>query len=109
MFKSRRESPGTFKGLGAFRTIGWVDNLAFEAMITVKEISKNIRGEQEHSAGTRLSLRDIIKRDPQFTQLMELFKLWLVSGTVPDMVKECWTVLISKSSLSECQKDTNNW
>lgn len=64
MFKSRRESPGTFKGLGAFRTIGWVDNLAFEAMITVKEISKNIRGEQEHSAWTRLSLRDIIERPP---------------------------------------------
>lgn len=47
--------------------------------------------------------------DPQYLWLMELFSLWLVSGTVLDMVKECQTVLISKSALPECENDINNW
>ncbi|GAB0186306.1 mitochondrial enolase superfamily member 1 [Grus japonensis] len=43
VFKSRWELPGTFKGLGAFRSTGLADNSAFETMITAKEISKNIK------------------------------------------------------------------
>ncbi|GAB0190072.1 basic proline-rich protein-like [Grus japonensis] len=43
VFKSRWESPGIFKGLGAFRSTGLADNSAFEAMIMAKEISKNIK------------------------------------------------------------------
>lgn len=40
---------------------------------------------------------------------MTLSRLWLVSGSVSDMVKECWTVLISKSAKPEHQRDINNW
>ena len=40
---------------------------------------------------------------------MEVFNLWLVTGIVPDVVKECRTVLISKSALPERQMDINNW
>lgn len=43
MLKSRWELPGTFKGLGAFRSTGLADNSAFEAIITAKEVSKNFR------------------------------------------------------------------
>ena len=50
VFKSRWESPGTFKGLGAFRSRGQADNSAFEAMITAKEISKNIKEMNKNSA-----------------------------------------------------------
>ena len=46
-----------------------------------------------------LDLRDLIETDPQHVQLMELFNLWLVSGIIPDVMKECCTVLISKSSI----------
>lgn len=89
VFKSRWESPGTFKGLGAFKTIGSTDNLAFKAMIMAKEISKNIRENSKNSAlvPDHLSLRDLIKTDPQHVQLMELFNLWLVSSVILDMVK----------------------
>lgn len=53
VFKSRWELPVTFKGLGAFRTIGQVDNSAFKAMIAVKEISKTITEMNKYSARTR--------------------------------------------------------
>lgn len=111
VFKLRWELPGTFKGPAAFRTIGQVDNSAFEAMIMAKEISKNIRGMSKNAmpGPDGLSLRDIIKIDLHFTQLMELFNLSFVPGIVLDMVKECWTVLVSKSSLLERQNDINNW
>lgn len=111
VFRSRWESPGTFKGLGAFRTIGQADNSAFEAIITVKEISKCIKEISKNTAPgpDGLSLRDLIKIDPHYTQLTELFNPWLISDTILDMVKECWSVLISIFALPECQNDINNW
>lgn len=89
VFKLRWELPGTFKGLGAFKTITFVDNFAFEAMMTAKEISKNIRDMSENSAlgPHHLSLRDLMKTHPQHVQLMELFNLWLVPGVMLDMMR----------------------
>ena len=74
---------GTFKDLAAFKIIGQADNSAFEAMITAKEVSKNIKEMSKNVAPgpDGLSLRDLIKMDPHSTQLMEHFCLWLVSGT----------------------------
>lgn len=40
VFKLRWELMGIFKGLGAFRTIGQMDNLAFEDTIVAKETLK---------------------------------------------------------------------
>lgn len=66
VFKLRCKSPGAFKGLIAFKTIGFVDNFAFEAMITAKEIAKKIKEMSKNSAPglDHLSLRDLMKTDP---------------------------------------------
>jgi len=103
--------PGTFKGLGAFVTEGQADNSAFEAMITAKEVSKNINEMNKNAVPgpDGLSLWDLNKTDPHYTQLKELLNQWLATGVIPDVVKECRTVLISKSALPERQKDINNW
>jgi len=72
VFKSRWEVPGTFKGLGAFVTVGQADNSTFEAMVTAKEVSKNINEMNKNVAPgpDGLRLRDLIKTDPHYTQLM---------------------------------------
>jgi len=43
----------------------------------------------------------LFRIDPHYTQSMELFSLWLVSGIILDVVRECQTVFISKSALPE--------
>ena len=111
VFKARWEPTGAFQGLGGFLTNGRADNSAFKVMITAKEIAKNIKEMSRNAAPgpDELTLRHLIEIDPDYTQIRELFNPWLLSGTIPDMVKECRTVLISKSALPERQNDINNW
>jgi len=80
-------------------------------LIMETEISKNIKEMSQNAAPgpDGLSVRDLIKISPHYTKLMELFSLWLASGTIPDMVRECNTVLTSKSALPGHQNDINNW
>lgn len=70
MFKSRQELPGTFKGLGAFRSTGFADNSAFETMIMTREIAKNIKEMSKNAAPgpDGLSLKDLVKIDLHNTQ-----------------------------------------
>lgn len=80
-------------------------------MITTKEILKNILEMNKNLAPEPdgLILSDLMKIDPNYSQFMTLFNVWLVSGSVPDMVKECRAVLISKWAKPERQRDINNW
>ncbi|XP_053911837.1 mitochondrial enolase superfamily member 1 [Cuculus canorus] len=111
VFKSRWESQGTHRGLGVFKSQGMADNSVFLTMITEREISKNIKEMKKNAAPgpDGLRRRDIESCDPQFKDLMEIYNLWLVSGKVPDVVKECRTILIPKSTNAERLNDINNW
>ncbi|PKU47889.1 reverse hypothetical protein [Limosa lapponica baueri] len=97
VLKQRLGVARNIQGLGAFKTIGSTDHLAFQAMITAKEISKNIREMNKNSVlgPGHLSLMDLIKKDPQHTQLKELFNVWLVSSVILDKGKSCLTNLVA--------------
>lgn len=56
-----------------------------------------------------ITLGQIITKGPKFSRLTEMFNLWLITGTVPDALLDCRTVLIPKSSDAEKPGDINNW
>lgn len=88
-----------------------VDNSTFRALITEKEIAKNIRETTKNSAPgpDGITLGDLSKMDPKYSWMMEVFKLWIVSVTIPDVGRECQTVLIPKSNKPDHLRDINNW
>lgn len=47
--------------------------------------------------------------DPKYSLLMDIFNLWLITGTIPDALRECRTVLIPKSTNPDRLSDINNW
>lgn len=88
-----------------------VDNSALQALITEKEIAKNIKEMTKTSAPgpDGITLGDLSKMDPKNSWMMEIFKLWIVSVTITDMGRECQTVLIPKSNKSDRLREINNW
>ncbi|XP_051494136.1 mitochondrial enolase superfamily member 1, partial [Apus apus] len=80
-------------------------------MISAKEISKNIKEISKTAAPgpDKITLRELTKIDPHCNHLRELFNLWLLTGMIPDSVKNCRTVLIAKSAIPERLGDINNW
>lgn len=88
-----------------------VDNSALQALITEKEIAKNIKEMTKTSAPgpDGITLGDLSKMDPKNSWMMEIFKLWIVSVTITDMGRECQTVLIPKSNKLDRLREINNW
>ncbi|KAJ7428232.1 hypothetical protein WISP_01485 [Willisornis vidua] len=111
VFQSRWETPGSFKSLGSFKSAGLADNKAFYTMITEKEVEKNAKEMSKNSAPgpDGVTLNDLRKMDPKFSQTAEIFNLWLTSGKIPDMVRDCRTVVIPKTTIPERLKNINNW
>uniref|UniRef100_A0A8C0TZ11 Reverse transcriptase n=1 Tax=Cyanistes caeruleus TaxID=156563 RepID=A0A8C0TZ11_CYACU len=111
VFRERWETPGSFKGFEDFEAEGKTDNTKFLPLITAKEIDKNIKEMAKTSAPgpDDITLEDLCKADPKFSLLTEIFNLWLISGTVPDQMKNCRTVLLPKSDRPDRLKDINNW
>lgn len=88
-----------------------VDNSALQALITEKEIAKNIKEMTKNSAPgpDGITLGDLSKMDPKNSWMMEIFKLWIVSVTITDMGREYQTVLIPKSNKLDRLREINNW
>lgn len=58
----------------------------FWTSITEKEIEKNVNEMCKISTPglDGITLGHLVKKDPKFSLLMEIFNLWLVTGSVPD-------------------------
>ncbi|KAF4803297.1 hypothetical protein TURU_017292 [Turdus rufiventris] len=56
-----------------------------------------------------VTLGHLIKKDPKFSLLKDIFNLWLFTRTIPDVLWECQTVLILKSTEPSKLGDINNW
>uniref|UniRef100_A0A8C5JJ73 Reverse transcriptase n=1 Tax=Junco hyemalis TaxID=40217 RepID=A0A8C5JJ73_JUNHY len=110
-FKARWDTSGIFSGLSNFPPYKEVNNMVFEALITDKEVEKNVKEMCKTSAPgpDGFTLGQISAKDPKFSRLTEIFNLWLVTGTIPDALRDCRTVLIPKSSDAERLGDINNW
>uniref|UniRef100_A0A8B9QGS0 Reverse transcriptase domain-containing protein n=1 Tax=Apteryx owenii TaxID=8824 RepID=A0A8B9QGS0_APTOW len=110
-FRRKCKEGSSFAGLGAFRSAGTAENSAFKKMISSKEVLKNIAEMNKNSTPgpDDLSLRDVIKKDPQGSQLAELFNLWLLARRIPYRIKECRMILIPKSDDPSKIEDMNNW
>lgn len=108
-FKARRETTASFKGMKSFPPHGKADNTVFQSLIM--EHQKNIRqmGKNCAPGPDRLTLGHLIKKDPKFSLLNDIFNLWLFTGTIPDVLQECRTVLIPKSTEPSKLGDINNW
>uniref|UniRef100_A0A8C5TIF3 Reverse transcriptase domain-containing protein n=1 Tax=Malurus cyaneus samueli TaxID=2593467 RepID=A0A8C5TIF3_9PASS len=102
---------GNFQGLEEFQIKGKANNSAFRDLIMAKEIKKNIQEMSNSSAPgpDGITLGDIKKMDPDYSQTMEIFNIWLTSGNIPDMVRGCRTVIILKSTTPERLRNVNNW
>lgn len=110
-FKERWETSVCFNGLESFPVYREADNTMYQDLITEKEIGKNMEDMRKTSAPgpDGITLGHLIKTDPKFSQLTEIFNLWLVTRTIPDALWDCQTVLIPKSSNEARLGDINNW
>lgn len=110
-FKARWETSVEFKGLETFQSFKEADNNVFWALITDREAEKNLKEMKRTSAPgpDGFTVGHLVKLDPKYTLMTETFNLWLASGTVPDALRRCRTVLIPKSSDPERLRDINNW
>lgn len=103
-FKARWETPGKFKSLGNFQIKGKADNSAFRDLIMAKEIEKNVQEISKNSAPgpDGITLRDLKKMDPEFSQTMEIFNLWLTSDKNPrhgEGMQDCINTKVSQTGL----------
>lgn len=99
-FKSRWETSGNFMDLESFLPHKEADNTAFKALITEKEVEKNIKEMRKNSARVPdgITLGHLFKMHPRYSLLMEVVNLWLVIRTIPAALRECRSILIPKST-----------
>ncbi|CAM2107381.1 unnamed protein product [Caretta caretta] len=57
----------------------------------------------------QVSLRDLVHVNPEGDTLAGLFIAWLVTGIIPDGIKECRSLLIPKTVDPETLKELGNW
>lgn len=110
-FKVRWEILACFRGLDTFPPYTGAHNLEFEAPITRKEIAKNMHEMDKTSAPgpDGITLGHLTKADPKFSLLEEIFNLWLFTGTFPDALWDCRTVLLPKSTEESRLSNIKNW
>uniref|UniRef100_A0A8C3SAH1 Reverse transcriptase n=1 Tax=Chelydra serpentina TaxID=8475 RepID=A0A8C3SAH1_CHESE len=110
-YKDKWESRTPFQGLGQFKSHALADNSAFDILISAKEVLKNIQEMNRKSAPgpDKVSLGDLIRVDPEGDTLAGLFNTWLVTGIIPDGIKECRSLLIPKTMDPEALQDLGNW
>lgn len=56
-----------------------------------------------------ISLKDLVRLDPNRDMLEGLFNKWLITGIIPDGIKEGPSLLIPKMMDQEQLKDIANW
>uniref|UniRef100_UPI003D81C635 R2 retrotransposon protein n=1 Tax=Platysternon megacephalum TaxID=55544 RepID=UPI003D81C635 len=110
-YKSKWETLTPFEGLGQFKSHAVADNTAFEILLSAKEIMKNIKEMNKNSAPgpDKVSLRDLLLADPECNALEKLFNTWLITGIIPNSIKECRSLLIPKTADPEALKELGNW
>lgn len=110
-FRARWETSVEFKGLESFLLYKEADNTVFWALITEKEVEKNVKEMRRTSASGPhgLTVGHLAKLDPEYSLLSERFYLWLAFRTIPDALWKCRMVLILKSSDLDRLRDINNW
>uniref|UniRef100_A0A8C3F8X6 ribonuclease H n=1 Tax=Chrysemys picta bellii TaxID=8478 RepID=A0A8C3F8X6_CHRPI len=110
-YKDKWESRTPFQGLGQFKSHALADNSAFDILISAKEVLKNISEMNKNSAPgpDKVSLKDLVRVDPEGDTLAGLFNTWLVTGIIPDGIKECRSLLIPKTMDPEALQDLGNW
>ncbi|CAM2095303.1 unnamed protein product [Caretta caretta] len=110
-YKDKWETRTPFEGLGQFKSHATADNSAFDLFISAKEVLKNIKEMNMKTAPgpDQVSLRDLVRVDPEGDTLAGLFNAWLVTGVIPDGIKECRSLLIPKTMDPEALKDLGNW
>ncbi|CAM5179267.1 unnamed protein product [Eretmochelys imbricata] len=110
-YKDKWETQTPFEGLGQFKSYATADNSAFDLFISAKEVLKNIKEMNMKTAPgpDQVSLRDLVRVDPEGDTLAGLFNAWLVTGVIPDGIKECRSLLIPKTMDPEALKELGNW
>ncbi|KYO40233.1 hypothetical protein Y1Q_0019438 [Alligator mississippiensis] len=110
-YRGKWEVEPPFTGLGWFGVRRDADNFAFKALITPEEVVKHMMEMANKLAPgpDKLTLKDLRRADPKGDALVELFSLWLITGTVPDGLKECRSVLIPKAVDFEKLRQLGNW